>query len=161
MSTRPRIPAVVGAVCAALLLAGCSSSGTVGAGGTSSGGVGGVTGGTSGGTGGTGGTSGGTGGTSGGNGGTDTGCTQAMLAIQNAERAQTNTNLQAAVSAANTSIGQLRAAASATQKPGGKDAMNKVADDLQAIVSQAAAGRQPDTSEALRDAQIVASICGM
>ncbi|MEY9856367.1 type IV secretory pathway TrbL component [Catenulispora sp. GAS73] len=154
MSTRPRIPAVVGTVCAALLLAGCSSSGTVGAGGTSSGGVGGLTGGTSGGTGGT---SGGTGGNS----GTDTGCTQAMLAIQNAERAQTNTNLQAAVSAANTSIGQLRAAAAVTQKPGGKDAMNKVADDLQAIVSQAAAGRQPDTSEALRDAQIVASICGM
>jgi len=148
MSTRPRIPAVAGAVCAALLLAGCSSSGTVGAGGSASGGVAGLTGGTSGGTGGT-------------SSGPDAGCTSAMLAIQSAERAQTNTNLQAAVSAANTSIGQLRAAAATTQKPGGKDAMNKVADDLQSIVSQAAAGHQPDTSEALRDAQIVASICGM
>ncbi|WP_194915512.1 hypothetical protein [Catenulispora rubra] len=144
MSTRPRIPAMAGAVCAALLLAGCSSSGTVGAGGSSSGGVGGLT-----------------GATSGGNSGPDTGCTQAMLAIQNAEKAQTNTNLQAAVSAANTSIGQLRAAALATQKPGGRDAMNKVADDLQAIVTQVAAGHQPDTTSALRDAQIVAGICGM
>lgn len=161
MSTRPRIPAVAGAVCAALLLAGCSSSGTVGAGGSSGGGVAGLTGGTSGGTGGTSGGTGGTGGTSGGTGGTDTGCTQAMLAIQDAEKAQTNTNLQAAVSAANTSIGQLRAAALATQKPGGRDAMNKVADDLQAIVTQVAAGHQPDTTSALRDAQIVAGICGM
>ncbi len=135
---------MAGAVCAALLLAGCSSSGTVGAGGSSSGGVGGLT-----------------GATSGGNSGPDTGCTQAMLAIQNAEKAQTNTNLQAAVSAANTSIGQLRAAALATQKPGGRDAMNKVADDLQAIVTQVAAGHQPDTTSALRDAQIVAGICGM
>jgi hypothetical protein len=156
MSTRPRIPALAGAVCAcaALLLAGCSSSGTVG-GSTSA--TGGVTGGFAGGT--TGGTSGKSGGTTGG--GTDTSCQQAMLAIQNAEKAQNSTSAQAALQGVSTSIGQLHAAALTTQKPGGKDAMNKVADDLQNILNEARNGQTPDTQQALTDAQAVATICGM
>jgi hypothetical protein len=142
----------VGAVCAALLLAGCSSSGTVGSG-TSA--AGGTTGGL------TGGTTGKTGGTSGGTTGTDTSCAQAMLAIQNAEKAQNSTSPQAALQGVSTSIGQLHAAALTTQKPGAKDAMNKVADDLQNILNEARNGQTPDTQQALTDAQAVATICGM
>jgi hypothetical protein len=157
MSSRSRIPVLVGAVCAAVLLAGCSSSGTVGTA-SSTGAAGAASGGAAGGSGGTGGT-GGTGGDSAG--GADAGCTEAMLAIQNAEKAQNSSSGQAAIQGAQTSIGQLRAAANATKKPGGKYAINKVADDLQAIVTQAAQGQTPDTSLALTDAQQVASICGM
>lgn len=155
MSIHPRIPALAGAVCAcaALLLAGCSSSGTVGSSSTTGGATGGVTGGSAGGT------SGATGGTVGG--GTDTSCQQAMLAIQNAEKAQNNSNAQAALQGVSTSIGQLHAAALTTQKPGGKDAMNKVADDLQNILNEARSGQTPDTQQALTDAQAVATICGM
>ena len=150
MSTRPRIPALVGAVCAAMLLAGCSSSGTVGSGSSATGGAkGGFAGGATGGTGGT------TGGS------TDASCSQAMLAIQNAEKAQNSTSPQAALQGVSTSIGQLRAAALTTQKPGGKDAMNKVADDLQNILNEARSGQTPDTQQALTDAQAVQSICGM
>jgi hypothetical protein len=154
MSSRSRIPVLVGAVCAAVLLAGCSSSGTVGTA-SSTGAAGAASGGAAGGSGGTG----GTGGDSAG--GADAGCTEAMLAIQNAEKAQNSSSGQAAIQGAQTSIGQLRAAANATKKPGGKYAINKVADDLQAIVTQAAQGQTPDTSLALTDAQQVASICGM
>lgn len=153
MSTRPRVPALAGAVCAcaALLLAGCSSSGTVGDSGSATGGVtGGFAGGTSGGTGGT---------TGGGDG--DTSCQQAMLAIQNAEKAQNSSSQQAALQGVSTSIGQLHAAALTTKKPGGKDAMNKVADDLQNILNEARNGQNPDTQQALTDAQAVATICGM
>lgn len=152
MSTRPRIPALAGVVCAcaALLLAGCSSSGTVG---ESSSATGGVTGGFAGGT------SGKSGGTTGG--GNDTSCQQAMLAIQNAERAQNSASAQAALQGVSTSIGQLHAAALTTKKPGGKDAMNKVADDLQNILNEARNGQTPDTQQALTDAQAVATICGM
>ena len=149
---------MVGAVCAALLLAGCSSSGTVGGKGSSSGGVGGFTGGTSGGTGGS---SGGIGGLSGGSGGTDAGCAEAAVAIQNAEKAQNSTSPQSALKGVQTAIGQLRDAALTTQKPGGKDAMNKVADDLEEILTQAKSGQTPSTQQALTDAQAVASACGM
>ena len=150
MSTRPRIPALAGAVCVALLLAGCSSSGTVG---ESSSATGGAAGGL------VGGTSGGSGGTTGG--GTDTSCQQAMLAIQNAEKAQNSASAQGALQGVSTSIGQLHAAALTTKKPGGKDAMNKVADDLQNILNEARNGQTPDTQQALTDAQAVATICGM
>lgn len=142
MSTRPRVPALAAAVCAALLLAGCSSSGTVGNSTPAAGGTGGATGGNTG-------------------GGTDTSCAQAMLAIQNAEKAQNSSSPQAALQGVSTSIGQLHAAALTTQKPGGKDAMNKVADDLQNILNEARSGQTPDTQQALTDAQVVATICGM
>jgi hypothetical protein len=153
MSSRPRIPVLIGAVCAAVLLAGCSSSGTI-SGGSSNDSSGGFTGGTSGGS------TGSSGGTSGGNGGTDAGCAQALLAVQNAEKAQNSSNPQTALNALNTSIGQLRNAAGKTQKPGGKDAMNKVADDLEAIKTQAQSGQNPSTQQALDDAQQIATICG-
>ena len=105
MSTRPRIPALVGAVCAAMLLAGCSSSGTVGSGSSATGGAkGGFAGGATGGTGGT------TGGS------TDASCSQAMLAIQNAEKAQNSTSPQAALQGVSTSIGQLRDGARAADR---------------------------------------------
>lgn len=154
MSTRPGIPALVVVACAAVLLAGCSSSGTI-SGDSAANTTGGVSGGGTVGTGG----SGGTGGSSGGGGG-DTGCNQAMLAIQNAEKAQNSANPQTALKGVNTSISQLRAAALTTQKAGGKDAMNKVADDLQAVLSAAESGQQPDTQQALTDAQVVATVCG-
>ncbi|MEY9929045.1 type IV secretory pathway TrbL component [Catenulispora sp. GP43] len=150
MSTRPGIPALVAVACAAVLLAGCSSSGTISAG-SASDTTGGQAAGSTGGSGGTGGTSGG---------GSDNGCTQAMLAIQNAEKAQNSADPQTALKGVNTSISQLRAAALTTQKPGGKDAMNKVADDLQNIMNAAEAGQQPDTQQALTDAQVVATVCG-
>lgn len=146
MSTRPRIPVSIGVACAALLLAGCSSSGTIGAGTTSSTG-GSVTGGK------TGGSSGGT--------GTDSGCAQAILAIQGAEKAQNSASPQTQLKGVQTSIGQLRSAAQTTHKPGGKDAMNKVADDLQTIINQAESGQTPSTQQALNDAQVVATICGV
>lgn len=156
MSSRPRVLALAGAVCVTVLLAaGCSSSGTIGSG-SANGAAAGLTGGTSGGSGDSGGSSG-----SGGNTGGDAGCNQAIVAIQNAEKAQNSADPQTAIKGAETSIGQLRAAANATQKPGGKDAINKVADDLQAIVTQATNGQTPDTSQALTDAQQVASICGV
>jgi hypothetical protein len=145
MSSRHRIPVLVGAVCTAVLLAGCSSSGTVGGNNAAQG--------TSGGT------SGGTGGATGGA-ASDRGCSEALLAIQNAEKAQNSTNPQAALQALTTSIGQLRDAAQATQVSGGKDAMNKVADDLQAIETQAQSGQQPSTSQALADGQAVVTLCG-
>ncbi|ACU73241.1 hypothetical protein Caci_4377 [Catenulispora acidiphila DSM 44928] len=151
MSTRPRIPVSVGVACAALLLAGCSSSGTIGAGTTSSTGGsvtgGGITGGK------TGGSSGAT--------GTDSGCAQAILAIQGAEKAQNSASPQTQLKGVQTSIGQLRSAAQTTRKPGGKDAMNKVADDLQTIINQAESGQTPSTQQALNDAQVVATICGV
>ena len=147
MSSRPRIPVLVGAVCAAVLLAGCSSSGTISGNGSSNNAAGGFTGGTS-------------GGGSGGSGGSDAGCNEALLAVQNAEKAQNSSNPQTALNALNTSIGQLRNAASKTQKPGGKDAINKVADDLAAIKTQAQSGQTPDTQQAFTDAQAVATICG-
>ncbi len=46
------------------------------------------------------------------------------------------------------------------QKPGGKDAMNKVAGDLQAVVTQAESGHRPSAHQALTDAQVVAGIRG-
>lgn len=144
MSVRPRIPVMVGAACAAVLLAGCSSSGTIGS--ASSNANGGFAGGA-------------TGGAVGGS-GTDSGCSQAMIAIQDAEKAQNSSNPQAALQGVNTSIGELRTAALTTKKPGGKDAMNKVADDLQNVVNLAMQGQTADTQGALKDAQIVAGICG-
>ncbi|MEY9863061.1 hypothetical protein ABH935_008710 [Catenulispora sp. GAS73] len=143
MSSRPHISAVFGAACVALLIAGCSSSGTVGGDASSNSAVGGLT-----------------GGNSAGSDGSDAGCTEAMQAIQNAEKAQSSTDLQAVLKVANTSISQLRDAAQTTQKPGGKDAMNKVADDIQTVVSQAESGQQPSPRQALADAQVVAGICG-
>jgi hypothetical protein len=130
-----------------MLLAGCSSSGTIGS--ASSNAAGGVNGGA---TGGTGGAVGGA--------GTDAGCAQAMAAIQGAEKAQNSASPQTAFKGVNASIGELRAAAVTTKKPGGKDAMNKVADDLQNVVTLAEQGQTPDTQGALKDAQIVAGICG-
>ena len=141
MSTCPRMPALAGAVCAALLLAGCSSTGTVGSVSAA------------------GGAAGGTGGTTGG--GTDPGCRQAMIAIQNAEKAQNAADPQAAFQGVSTSIGQLHAAAFTSKKPGAKDAINKVADDLQNIINETRSGQTPDTQQALTDAQAVAGICGM
>ena len=155
MSSRPHISAVFGAVCAALLIAGCSSSGTVGGSASSNNDVSGFTGGTSGGT-----SGGASGGTSGGSGGSDAGCTEAMQAIQNAEKAQNSTDAQSVLKVAQTSISQLRDAAQNTQKPGAKDAMNKVADDIQDIVTQAESGQQPSPQKALSDAQVVIGICG-
>lgn len=149
MSARPRMSAIVGAACVAMLLAGCSSSGTVGVDGLSKGGAGAVTAGTSDSP------SGQTGGASG-----DAGCSEALPAIQNAEKAQKSNDPQAALKVAATSIGQLRQAALVTQKPGGKDAMNKVADDMQAVVTQAESGQKPSTHQAVADAQVVAGICG-
>lgn len=158
MSSRPRIPLLIGAACTALLLAGCSSSGTISGGGSAGGTLGGLTGGASGDSGGSSGTTGGTGGT---DAGTDAGCTSAMLAIQNAEKNQNATNPQTALQALSTSIGQLRAAANTTKKPGGKDAMNRVAADLQTILTNAQSGQTPDTQQAFTDAQLVADICGV
>lgn len=83
-----------------------------------------------------------------------------MPAIQNAEKAQKSDGPQAALNVADTSIGQLRQAALVTRKPGGKDAMNKVADDIQALVTQAESGQNPSTHQAVTDAQVVAGICG-
>jgi hypothetical protein len=153
MSIRSRTPALAGVVCAALLLAGCSSSGTVG--GSAQGGTAGLVGGA---TGGSGGTSGGTGGT----GGTDAGCTQAQSAIENAEQAQseTHTNPKDVLNKVTTDMNQLRTAATTTQKPGAAQAMNKVADDLQSLLTQSQSGQNPDPSTALADAQTVLTICG-
>jgi len=153
MSVRSRIPALAGVACAALLLAGCSSSGTVG--GSARGGTAGLSGGT---TGGSGGTSGGTGGT----GGTDAGCTQAQSAIENAEQAQSeiSSNPQDVLHKVTTDMDQLRTAATTTQKPGAAQAMNKLADDLQNILAQSRTEQNPDPSTALADAQTVLTICG-
>lgn len=154
MSTRPSITVLVGAAFAAVLLAGCSSSGSIsgsGSQGSAVGGTGGVPGSASGST---------PAGASGGNGSVDKGCAQAMTAIQDAEKAQNNPNPQDALQEATTDIGQIRAAAATTKKPGGQAAMNKVADDLQTIVNEVAAGQKPDTSQALDDGQEVVRVCG-
>ncbi|WP_194916611.1 hypothetical protein [Catenulispora rubra] len=132
---------MIGAVCVALLVAGCSSSGTVGGSGSSNSSVGSLTGGAS--------------------GGSDAGCTEALQAIQNAEKVANNTDdVQGAVKVATASIGQLRDAANITQKPGGKDAMNKVADDVQAVVTGVENGQKPSARQALTDAQVVVGLCG-
>ncbi|MBS2533616.1 hypothetical protein KGQ20_12630 [Catenulispora sp. NF23] len=140
-------------MCAALLLAGCSSSGTVG--GSAHGSTAGLLGST---TGGSGGTSGGTGGT----GSSDAGCAQAQTAIADAEQAQSEigTNPQDVVTKVTTDMGQLRTAATMTQNQDAAQAMNKVADDMQSILSQAANGQNPDPSTALADAKTVLTICG-
>lgn len=154
MSIRSRTPALAGVVCAALLLAGCSSSGTVG--GSAQGGTAGLVGGT------TGGTTGGSGGTSDGTGGADAGCAQAQSAIENAEQAQSEiaTNPQDVLSKVTTDMNQLRTAATTTQKPGAAQAINKVADDLQSLLAQSQSGQNPDPSTALADARTVLTICG-
>jgi len=150
MSVRSRIPALAGVACAALLLAGCSSSGTVG--GSARGGTAGLSGGTTG----------GSGGTSDGTGGADAGCAQAQSAIANAEQAQSEiaTNPQDVLSKVTTDMNQLRTAATTTQKPGAAQAMNKLADDLQNILAQSRTEQNPDPSTALADAQTVLTICG-
>jgi hypothetical protein len=150
MSIRSRTPALAGVVCAALLLAGCSSSGTVG--GSAQGGTAGQVGGTTG----------GSGGTSGGTGGTDAGCTQARSAIENAEQAQPEiaTDPQDVANKLTTDMSQLRTAATITQTPGAAQAMNKVADDVQHLLDQARSGPSGDPSAALADAQTVLTICG-
>lgn len=156
MSGRSSMPPVLGAVCVALFVAGCSSSGTVGAEGSSNHSVGSLTGGTSHGA-----SDGGSDGSSSGSSdGDDAGCTEALRAIQNAEQAANDTNdVQGAVDTATTSVGQLRDAANTTQKPGGKEAMNKVADDVQAVIDTAQSGQQPSTHQALTDAQAVIELC--
>jgi hypothetical protein len=83
-----------------------------------------------------------------------------MTAIQNAEKAQTSTDPQSALKTADTSIAQLQDAAHKTKKPGGKDAINKVADDLQNILAQAQNGKIPDESGAMADAQTIVTVCG-
>lgn len=162
-------------MCAALLLAGCSSSGTVGSGKPGGKGFAGGTGkypsitlpGVAGSTGDSGGTSGSSGGASGGNSGAasggnggDDGCTQALIAIQSAKGAQSAGSPQEAASTIEHSIAQLNDAAGHTQKPGAADAITKVSGDLQAILAQLSNGQQPDTSTALTDAQAVVTACG-
>jgi hypothetical protein len=144
MSTRPRIPVLFASACAALVLAGCSSTGADSAAGAAQGssGAGVLTGGE-------------TVGTS-----ADAGCTEAMTALQNAEKVQRTQDPQTAVKTVDTSISQLQDAAGKTRKPGGKEAMTKVADDLQTIMSQAKIGKTPDESGAMTDAQALATICG-
>ncbi|MEY9930563.1 hypothetical protein ABH926_005210 [Catenulispora sp. GP43] len=149
MFSRSRIPAIITALCATLLIAGCSSSGTVAGSGSPNTTTGALTGGTSGGSGG-----------NGGNDSTDAGCSEATSAIQNAMKAENTNDVPAGLKVATTSIAQLRDAAQTTQKPGGKDAMNKVADDLQAVVTQVQSGQQPSIHQALADAQSVMDICG-
>ena len=145
MSSRPRIPAIFCAVAATLLIAGCSSSGTVAQSGSPNTTTGALTGGASGG--------------SSGSGGTDAGCSEAGQAIQNAEKAARSNDIPAGLKVAATSISQLRDAALTTQEPGGKDAMNKVADDMQDFVTQLQNGQQPSTHQVLADAQSVMDIC--
>ena len=150
MSIRTHAPTLASAVCAALLLAGCSSSGTIGS--SAKSGTAGLVGGTTG----------GTGGTSGGTGGADAGCTKALSAIADAEQAQAeiSTNPRDVMNKVTTDKSQLRAAATMTHKPGAAQAMNKVADDLQALLTQARSGQHTDPSTALADAQAVLTICG-
>ena len=158
VSIHPRALVGVGAVCATLLLAGCSSSGTVGSGSSTGGSTSGTSGGLIGGS--TGGTSGGEDSDDSNSGGSDAGCTEAATAIQNAEQAQHSNDPQSVLKTLQTSISQLHDAASKTKKPGGKDAINKVADDLNDILSQAQSGQEPDTSQAFDDADALAQICG-
>lgn len=164
MITQPRILVGVGAVCAALLLAGCSSSGTI-SGSSKGGSSGGFIGGSSAGSSSGGSSSGLTGGDdsdagASDSGGGDAGCAEAATAIQNAEQAQHSNDPQSVLKSLQTSISQLHDAASKTKKPGGKDAINKVADDLNDILSQAQSGQEPDTSQAFDDADALAQICG-
>jgi len=179
MSTRYRIPIFAAAAsAAALLLAGWSSWGIVGSSnGSSEDSSGGFTGGT-GGKSDSGGASGGfssggsssggsssgsssSGGSSGGAlaGGADPGCAAALVAIQNAERLQSSSDPKVVISGIRTSISQLHSAADKAKKPGAKQAINKVADDLQGILSQAQSGKNPDSSKALTDAEAVAEVC--
>ncbi|MBW8804171.1 MAG: hypothetical protein JF587_09995 [Catenulisporales bacterium] len=149
---------------AALLVAGCSSSGTVGShSGSSKGSSGGFTGGT-----------GGdfdnsdsssdssSGGSSGGDlaGGSDPGCVAAMTAIQNATKLQSSTDPKSIVTGLQTAAGQLHSAAGKTHKAGAKQAMNKVADDLGDIIDRVKSGKAPDTAQALIDAEDVSTACG-
>lgn len=170
MSTRHRIPVLAAAASAAvLLLAGCSSSGVVGShSGSSKGSSGGFTGGTGGDSdlsadsdlsGDSSGDS--SGGSNGGDsaGGTDPGCAAAMSAIQNAEKLQDTSDPKAALNGIQTAISQLHSAAGKTHKPGAKQAINKVADDLGSILDQAKSGTAPDTAKALTDAEAVATAC--
>lgn len=167
MSTRHRVPLTVALSAAALLVAGCSSSGTVGESGGSSGGKGSSGGSSSGGLlgGSSGDSSGGSsgdssGGSSGGSGMSDAGCATALGAIQNAMKLQHSTDKAAAYSGLQTSIRQLHTAAGKTKVPGAKDAMNQVADDLSGIIDSVKSGKSPDTSQALTDASKVAELCG-
>lgn len=165
MSTRDRIPFFVALSAAALLAAGCSSSGTIGQGSGSSGGSSGGSGGVLGGSDSSGGSSGGvlggsSGDSSGGSkGGDDAGCAEARTAIQNAMKLQDSTDPQAALSGLKTASRQMHDAAGKTKNQDTKDAMNKVSDDLSSMASEVQRGKMPDTSQAMDDARAVAEAC--
>jgi hypothetical protein len=174
MSARHRVSILVAATStAALLLAGCSSSGTIGQGSStkhqgssSAGSSGGVLGGsdsnadsTDGSSGGSSGGSSDSSGSSGGSGADDPGCVAAMKAIASAQQAQHSSDAKSAISGVQTSISQLHAASGEAKKPGVKKAIDKVAGDLQDILSQVQSGKQPSTSKALTDAQALADVC--
>ncbi|MFL6112418.1 MAG: hypothetical protein ACJ786_13840 [Catenulispora sp.] len=151
MSTRHRPPVLAAtAFAAVLLVAGCSSSGTVGShGGSSKGSSGGFTG--------------GTGGDSDNSSdlitGSDPGCAVALTAIQNATKLQSAGDPTSALTGIQTAISQLHSAAGKTRKPDAKQAIDKVADDLGTILDQAKSGKVPDTDQALTDASAVATAC--
>ncbi|NUR59746.1 MAG: hypothetical protein HOV87_13915 [Catenulispora sp.] len=163
MSTRDRLPFVVALSAAALLAAGCSSSGTIGHGSGSSGGSSGdSSGGSSGGSSSSGGLLGGSsGGSSGGSkaGGADAGCAEALTAIQSALKLQGSTNPQSALSGLKSASRQMHDAAGKTKNQDAKDAMNKVSDDLSSMASEVQRGKTPDTSQAMSDAGAVAEAC--
>jgi hypothetical protein len=169
MSTRDRAPFLLTLSAAALLAAGCSSSGTLGSGSGSSGGSshgssGGSSGGVLGGSDSSGGSSGGAlGGSSGGSdaGGADAGCAEALTTIQSTMKLQGSSNPQAALSGLKSASRQMHDAAGKTKKPDAKDAMNKVSDDLSSMAREVQRGKVPDTSQALTDAEAVAQACGV
>jgi hypothetical protein len=144
-------------VSAALLLSGCSSSGTVGSS------AGSKTGGTTGGTAASGGsssTSGGAAAAVGGLGGSDPGCQAALKAANDATSAMGNMKDPAgAATAFNNLASQMHSAAKLAQKPGAADAINKLADDYAKIASSMSGGSTPDFSGMGTDAAAMGTAC--
>ena len=178
MSARHRVPVLIGATAAAvaLLLGGCASSGTVNSKSTTGGVIGGPTGGPS------------TPAASDSSSSpadnptstdtpssdssdsaiagqlkalagamTDPGCKQTVNALGDVLSME-NDPLKLAGSLPQV-IQKIRQGAATTQKPGAKDAINKLADDLQAMFDTAVKGGTPDTASIGTDSAAFATAC--
>jgi hypothetical protein len=168
MSVRYRVPALIcAASAAALLLGGCGSSGTVSSikGGGTSGGTS-TTGGSS--TGGnnptpsagdttspaasTGGALAGLGSLS-----TDPGCKEALTALSDLTALQSDPTK--ALTQFPATIAKIRDGANTTQRPGAKDAINKMADDFQGVLDGLSKGQTPDQTKLQADGEAVGLAC--